>query len=135
VSEGKTFLYFLAITGFDWLQFTEVRLSGRSEAIRPWDWFDAGFALAITLAGLVYLFACNGGPRGTHFLQRYFPLSVVVGWKFLAASFVVLGVLRAALKDAPPELLGWSAAIALAALNLAMFLRIGHHIRVIRRQT
>jgi hypothetical protein len=133
MSEGKTFLYFLTITGFDWLQFTAFRLSQRSEPISAWDYFDAWFAFAITLAGVVYLFLCNGGLRGTHFLYRYFPLSVVVGWKFVAASFIVFPALKASLTWASLSLTGWSMSATLAALNLVMFLRIGHHLKALSR--
>ena len=129
MSEGKTFLYFLAITGFDWLQLTAFRLSHSPEPTPTWGYFDAWFAFAITLAALVYLFLCNGGTRGSHFLDRYFPLSVVVGWKIVAASFVVLPAVKAALSGAPPSVIGWSLSAALATLNLVMFLRIGHHLK------
>jgi len=78
MSEGKTFLYFLTITGFDWLQFSAFRLSQRPQPLSTSDYFDVVFAFAITLGGLVYLFLCNGHLRGVHFLYRYFPLSVVV---------------------------------------------------------
>jgi hypothetical protein len=131
MSEGKTFVYFLAITGFDWLQFTAFRLSHSPEPIATWGYFDAWFAFAITLAGVVYLFLCNGGTRGAHFLHRYFPLSVVVGWKIVAASFVLLPAMKASLSGASPSVIGWSLSAALAALNLVMFLRIGHHLKVL----
>jgi hypothetical protein len=96
--------------------------------------FDAWFALALTIAALVYLFFCNGGTRGAHFLQRYFPLSVVVGWKIVAVSFVVLPAVRASLQGASPSVIGWSLSFALAAMNLVMFLRIGHHLKWLSRR-
>lgn len=133
MSEGKTFLYFLAITAFDWLQFTAFRLTQRAEPIPGWGYFDAWFALAITLAGLAYLFLCNGGLRGRYFLYRYFPLSVVVGWKFVAAAFVVLPAVTTALAGASPNVAGWSLSAVLAALNVAMFLRIGYHLKALAR--
>jgi len=104
MSEGKTFLYFLTITGFDWLQFSAFRLSQRPQPLSTSDYFDVVFAFAITLGGLVYLFLCNGHLRGVHFLYRYFPLSVVVGWKFVAASLIVLPALTASLQGASPGL-------------------------------
>jgi hypothetical protein len=52
MSEGKTFLYFPAITGFDCLQLTVFRLSQRPQAISTWDYFGAWFAFGITLAAL-----------------------------------------------------------------------------------
>src|SRR5918999_1584279 len=127
MSEAKTFLYFLAIMAFDWLQFTAFRLSRSSEPIAAWNYFNAWFSLAITLATLVYLFMCNGGTRGRHFLHRYFPLSVVVGWKFVAAGLIALPVVRMLLSGASQSVIGWSLSGALAGLNVLMFLRIGHH--------
>ena len=135
MSEGKTFLYFLAITSFDWLQFTAFRLSHPSEPIPTWNYFDALFAFAITLAAVVYLFLCNGGTRGMYFLYRYFPLSVVVGWKFVAAWFIVLPPLKVLLSGASPNVIGWSLSATLAALNLVMFLRIGHHLKELSRES
>lgn len=133
MSEGKTFLYFLAIAGFDWLQFSTFRLSRSSEPLAAWHYFDAWFAIAATLAGLIYLFWCNGGTHGAHFLYRYFPLSVVVGWKFVVASFIVLPAVKSLLSDAPPNIIGWSLSAALVTLNVLMFLRIGHYLRRLSR--
>ena len=135
MSEAKTFVYFLAIMAFDWLQFTAFRLSRSSEPIPAWTYFDAWFALAITLAALVYLFLCNGGTRGAHFLYRYFPLSVVVGWKFVAASLIVFPAVKVLLSGASPNVNGWSLSVTLAALNLVMFYRIGHHLKWLSRES
>ena len=78
--EGKVFLYFLAITTFDWLQLTAFRIRPNPEPLSPSSQFEAWFGLGITVVGVVFLFLCNGGGRGKDFLYRYFPLSVVVGW-------------------------------------------------------
>jgi hypothetical protein len=133
--DGKTFLYFLAITAFDWLQFTMFRLAQRSEPISTWERFDAWIAVAITIAGLVYLFLCNGGWHGQHFLYRYFPLAVVVGWKIVAVSIIAIAAMQASLTGTSPAFIGWSTSAALVAVNLVMFLRIGHHLTTLRRAT
>jgi hypothetical protein len=65
-------------------------------------YFDACLAFAITIAALVYLCLCNGGTRGAHFLYRYFPLSVVVGWKVVVASLVALPVAKVLLSGVSP---------------------------------
>jgi hypothetical protein len=83
---------------------------------------------------LVYLFLCNGGTRGAHFLYRYFPLSVVVGWKFVAVSPVALLAVKVLLSEASPNVSGWSLSAALVALNLIMFYRIGHHLKELGRE-
>ena len=135
MSEHKTFLYFLAIMGFDWLQFTAFRLSHSPEPIPAWEYFDAWFAFAITVAALIFLFLCNGGTRGAHFLSRYFPLSFVVGWKFVVMGLVVLPAISLVLSGISQSVIGWSLSAALASLNVIMFLRIGHHLNWLRRQT
>jgi hypothetical protein len=110
-------------------------LSRSSEPIPAWNYFDAWFALALTVGALVYLFLCNGGTRGAHFLYRYFPLSVVVGWKFVAVSLVALPALKVVLTGASPNLTGWSLSATVAALNLTMFYRIGHHLKRLARES
>ena len=120
LSELRVFLYFLAITAFDWLQFTAMRLGpppvGDPERAGAW------LALAITLAGVIFLFFRNGGPKGRDFLYRYFPLSVVVGWKFVVVMTAVLVLGR---------LEGWSAVAVMVVGNTFMFARIGHHLRAL----
>lgn len=134
MSEGKAFLYFLVITGFDWFQFTSFRLSQSQEPIVASEYFDAWFAFAATIAALIYLFHCNGGARGMHFLSRYFALSVVVGWKFVVVSFVVLPTLEASLGGTSKNVVGWLLSATLAVLNVFMFLRIGHHLKELSRE-
>jgi hypothetical protein len=88
--EWKVFLCFLAITTFDWLQFTAFRLWPGKKPLSPASQFEAWFGLGITVTGVVFLFLCNRGARGNDFLYRYFPLSVVVGWKFVVATVAAL---------------------------------------------
>jgi hypothetical protein len=64
-----------------------------------------------------------------YFLYRYFPLSVVVGWKFVAAGLIVFPALTASLEGASPSRIGWSLSVALVAVNLLTFLRIGQHLK------
>lgn len=127
VSEGKSFLYFLVITGFDWLQFTAFRLWPTSGELSSWEQADAMSTLAITIIGLVFLFWCNGGRLGKDFLYRYFPLSFVVGWKFVASVSVVLWFVDLVMQNAPASTVGWASTVILAAFNIAMFVRIGYH--------
>src|SRR4026207_2334188 len=44
-------------------------------------------------------------------------------------SLVVIPALRVMLRSGSPSLIGWSLFTAMAALNVAMFVRIGHHLR------
>ena len=135
VSEGKSFLYFLAITGFDWLQFTAIRLSPSSGTISAWERADALSTLALTVLGLSFLFWCNGGVHGKDFFYRYFPLSFVVGWKFMVSVSITLWLVGLAMQNVPAPIVGWATTIILAAFNIAMFLRIGLHLRDLFRVT
>ena len=125
LSESKAFLYFLTITAFDWLQFTAMQLGRPAELTNP-ETAGAWLALGITLTGVIFLFVCNGGSQGRDFLYRYFPLSVVVGWKFVAVMTVVLAVV---------QLDGWSKVAAMVVINALMFARIGHHLRTLASTT
>lgn len=128
VSEGKAFFYFIAIMAFDWMQFTLIRLAPGT-ALHAWDYADALFTLALTIGGLVFLFQRNGGRHGRDFIYRYFPLSLVVGWKFLAAAIVALWLIDITGDDA--AVTGWASVATLAAINVTMFARIGQHMRYV----
>jgi hypothetical protein len=131
VLEGKAFAYFFAIMAFDWLQFTAFRLSPSAAPPSAWERADALITFGLTLCGLAFLFLCNGGIRGQQFLQRYFGLSFVVGWKMVILSFVALAAHDMLMHDASPALVGWGATGVLAVLNVIMMLRIGWHMRAL----
>jgi hypothetical protein len=131
--EWKVFLYFLAITTFDWLQFTMFRLMPAREPLSTSSQFEAWFGFGITVAGIVFLFVCNGGTRGKDFLYRYFPLSVVVGWKFVAVITIALWIASRLLEGQPENVTRWSAVALVCLLNVLMFLRIGQHLKVLGR--
>jgi len=133
--EGKVFLYFLAITTFDWLQFTAFRIRPGSAQLSSATLFEAWFGFGITVAGVVFLFLSNGGARGRDFLYRYFPLSVVVGWKFVVALMIALWVAGLVLAGQPAHVTRWSAAVLASVVNALMFLRIGHHLKGLSRET
>lgn len=135
LSEGKAFAYFLAVLGFDWVQFTVIRLSPPSGLINDWERADALFTLVLTIVGLVFLFLCNGGIRGKDFLYRYFPLSFVVGWKFMMFVYAALWCIGLVMQNAPIPIVSWTSTATLAAFNIAMFVRIGFHIREVARAT
>lgn len=133
LSEAATFTYFLAIMTFDWLQFTAIASTPTPTISAP-SFANSWFTFGITVVGLVYLYVRNGRGQGRQFLQRYFALSVTVGWKFVAAMLAVMWLIEAALVGSSPEFRGWSSTGALAALNLAMFWRIGEHLASLARE-
>ncbi len=133
LSEAAAFRYFLAIMVFDWLQLTAIATTP-APIISPWSLTGSWITFAITVAGLMYLYIRNDGRKGKQFLHRYFPLSVTVGWKFIAAMFVVMWLVEHALTGSTPEILGWSTTGVLAVLNVAMFWRIGEHLASLARE-
>ena len=130
ISERATFAYFLAIMAFDWLQFTQIATT-LTTSISVWSLLHSWATFAITVLGLVYLFHKNGGSRGRNFLLRYFPLSITVGWKFLVFSYVSMWLTQVILAQYGRVVLGWSSTATLAAINCAMFWRIGFHLQVV----
>ena len=132
LSEAATFAYFLTIPAFDWLQFTLITPTphtdvGLRTTVNAWATF------VMTIAGVIYLYVRNVGPTGRQFLYRYFPLSVTVGWKFVIAIFIVMWLIDLVLSGIGEEISGWISTLALIALNVGMFGRIGAHLASLAR--
>ncbi len=134
LSEAASFSYFLAIMTFDWLQFTVIATTP-TPSISPWSSAGSWTTFAVTVVGLLYLYLKNGSGAGEQFLRRYFSLSVTVGWKFVGAMFVTLWLIPVALGGQGQEAVGWSSTVALAAVNIVMFWRIGFHLDSLSRET
>ena len=128
LSEAAVFRYFLAIMAFDWLQFTWIAVTP-SPQIANWSTASAWATFAITLLGLLYLYRRNGGGNGQQFLSRYFPLSVTVGWKFVAAMLITVSLIPMVLSTQNEAVVGWTLTAALAAINTGMMWRIGTHLQ------
>lgn len=137
LTEGVFFAYFLAVTAFDWLQFTVLRTAAQP-TLTTWTLVGAWITFALTVCGLIYLFVCNGGADGRDFLYRYFPLAVVVGWKFVVLTVVALFVIGQFATGTPRDVLGWVTVGVVAAINVLLFLRIGawlHHLDSTQQST
>jgi hypothetical protein len=78
--------------------------------------------LGITVVGVVFLFLCNGGGQGKDFLYRYFPLAVVVGWKFVVAMVVAAWALNQVLAGQPEHVTRWSV------------VALGQHLKALNRR-
>ncbi len=127
LSDAASFGYFLAFMTFDWLQFTFIATTP-TPSISPWSSASSWATFAVTVLGLPYLYFKNGGGAGQHFLLRYFPLSVTVGWKFVGAMFGTLWLIPVALGSQSQESVGWSSTVAIAGVNVVMIWRIGFHL-------
>ena len=130
IYEAASFYYFLAVMAFDWLQFTVIGTTP-TQKLSEWSIAGSWLTFLITVLGLLYLFIMNGGRSGEMFLYRYFPLSVSVGWKFLVASFVTVAAVNLSLSGQNRQFVGWADTIALALVNVAMFWRIGFHLKIL----
>lgn len=72
--------------------------------------------------------------KANDFLYRYFPLAVVVGWKFVVAMVLAAWALSQVLAGQPEHVTRWSV-VALGCLgNALMFLRIGQHLKALNRR-
>jgi len=131
LSDRATFFYFLGIIAFDWLQFS-IAQSLPTPFVAPWTLAGIWLTFAATIGGLVYLFRCNGR-SGEAFLQRYLPLAVTVGWKFFLASFVLVASIDVFIAPYGRQVSGWTNACIVTALNVAMFGRIGWHLKDLAR--
>lgn len=60
ISESALFRYFLVIMTFDWLQFTGMATTP-TVSVSAWSLAAAWITFFVTIAGLVYLYARNGG--------------------------------------------------------------------------
>ncbi len=94
LSESESFKYLIATaiaSGLVTIPFFENNF---------WDIYSAIVTVIISIVGVIYIYKCNNGRDGAHFLQRYFSLSWVVGirWIVLLALpamivyFIALGI-------------------------------------------
>lgn len=132
LSEAAIFGYFLAIMAFDWLQFTIIATTPHPN-VSLWSAVNSWATFVITVAGLIYVYMRNGGTKGERFLHHYFPLSVMVGWKFVVGFYAAMWLIGPTLAGASAEVRGWSSTLILAGLNIAMFWRIGAQLASLAR--
>lgn len=122
--EHISFMQFFIIMSFDWLQFTIIAINGNK--VTDISILNSMATFFITIFGILYLYICNNGKNGTWFLQKFFALSVSVGWKFVVVSFVGSYILGVFIASNNIEIVQ-SAFILL--LNILMFLFIGKAIK------
>jgi len=53
-----------------------------------YDTYNGIIAVVISIIGLVFIYICNGGKNGSHFLERYISISWVVFVRFLVLFFL-----------------------------------------------
>lgn len=96
-----------------------------------WDGIGAIWSTLLAALGTIYIYRQNGGTEGRHFLQRYFAIGWVVAIRWLIVTMLVAvayyGVLVAAGDDL--EETYWHEPVLFGLLELAVYWRIGHHVR------
>ena len=89
--------------------------------------------IGIIIIGLYYVFHCNGGKNGCHFLSRYISISFVVLFRtvvffFIPAAFALIIIEDVFMGGVPDETTIYEA-ILFVALFLVYYLSIGKHIK------
>ncbi len=96
LSESESFKYLIAITIVYGLTMVMVLFLENNF----WDIYSAIVTGIISIVGVIYIYKCNNGREGTHFLQRYLSLGWVVGIRWMVllvlpatiVYFIALGI-------------------------------------------
>lgn len=116
------FLIFLGITGL--VPVFPV------ESMNLWDYAGAIWTLLLMMVGTVYLYRCNGGAAGSHFVQRYLSIGWVVavrwGMVVMAVFVVMLFLIDTSAEETSPQI-----ALFFMIAEVVLYERIGHHIRTV----
>lgn len=125
IPQNISFLHFFIIMSFDWLQFTLISLN--ENEITKLSTFNSISTFIITIIGLLYLYTVNGGANGKNFLEKFFALSVSVGWKFVIASFLISYFISFIFTNN----IYLIQILSMIFLNLLMFFQIGKNLKSI----
>ena len=131
--ENQTIKYLL-ICMFLWLP---IRISPLLQMQDSWLNIIDIATILIALIGTYYCFKNNGGSNGVFFLQRFFPIGLVVGARiavmFFFPIFVVLLIIDNLIKQIPSATI-WHDALTLA-YTIIVYWRISTHISQIAEST
>jgi hypothetical protein len=125
IPQSISFLHFFIIMSFDWLQFTLIALN--ENEITKLSIFNSISTFIITITGLLYLYTVNGGANGKNFLEKFFALSVSVGWKFVVTSFLISYFISFIFTNN----IYLIQVLSMIFLNLLMFFQIGKNLKFI----
>jgi hypothetical protein len=88
----------------------------------------------LDVAGIVYIFSCNGGTKGVHFLQRYLSLGWVTGVRFSVFALPVVIVFLTINAISNLELrTSLSDVIVMGSLMIGYLFIFGRHIKDVAR--
>jgi len=96
-----------------------------------WDGVSAFLSMITASAGTVYLFFCNGGLNGVHFLQRFFAIGWIATLRciplVLVATFVYIYLIETYGQSADEST--FQSCMFSLIVELLIIWRIGYHIR------
>lgn len=126
LSDREALPYFVACNGLTAL----VMLVPPIE-YNKWDWAGCVISLAFAILGPIWMFKQNGGSAGTQFLQRALALGWVMLLRIMALALPALLLLYIIVAATVGENPGtdWYDLAAIVALQLALYARVGAHIR------
>ncbi len=96
------------------------------------DIFSAALMIPLSVFGLLYAYACNGGDSGDNFIGKYFAIGWVISIRFIAVlfplAFFVGIIVGASGAEIPEETTLWDVIIE-ATVTIFLFWRIAVHIK------
>ncbi|MEX0909795.1 MAG: hypothetical protein WDZ75_00700 [Candidatus Paceibacterota bacterium] len=131
LSEGESFKYLFAnllVYSLAMIPFLENNI---------WDVYIFVIAVPLMLFGAYYVYRCNGGAGGTHFLQRYFSIGWVVGIRWLvliALPVLVLYIIAQGMYSEIPDSTTLTDVVVYNSLAIAFYWLFGKHIKEVAQQ-
>jgi hypothetical protein len=96
------------------------------------DMFSAALMIPLSVFGLLYAYACNGGDSGNNFIAKYFAIGWVITIRFMPVIFslaVIVGIIvDASGAEIPEGTTLWDVLIE-ATVTVFLFWRIAVHIK------
>jgi len=95
-----------------------------------WDGLGAVWSVLLAVFGSLYIYRCNGGVDGQHFLQRYFAIGWVVAIRWLVILMIAIVALFAVLAALSVEAgeSTWYEFVFIAVAEAIVCWRIGYHV-------
>lgn len=102
-----------------------------------WDGAGMVWSIAVAVLGTLHIYQQNGGAGGEHLLQRCLAIGWVVSLRWLVAIvlFAVAFFAATAAFGTVPEHTTWVDFLMIAAFQVGLYWRIGHHVRDVARRT
>lgn len=92
------------------------------------DMFSAALRIPLSVFGLLYVYACNGGDSGDNFIAKYFAIGWVITIRFIAVIIPLAVIVGASGTEIPEGTTLWDVLIE-ATVTVFLFWRIAVHIK------